>query len=616
MAKDQRKEKPDLRKELTERLMQQMENGSAFWQKPWEAGAMEMPHNAVTNKPYRGVNAQNLLLFSPDPADNRWCTYKQAQEAGWQVKAGEHGTSIEKWSEYTHKRTAEEIQTLRESGAKDIEPKEKRLGVRYYNVFHASQIEGIPEPERKNELPQRSNEVDARLPVLAENLSVDVQHSGSRAFYRTASDRVNLPPIASFQTGRDHDTIFLHELSHSTGHESRLNRDLTGTFGSQKYAKEELRAELSAAMTALSLGIGFSPDAQKMEDGREVASGVDNTSAYLTSWLGALPEKDRQKELMGAISQAQKMSDYLIERTPEQTLGLENQIVNHDKYFVYEEHTLGFIRQDEAPNFFTPLAGQRDWRNGGFTVLDTEKADLRPATEADFEKYRVVLPSDFTHQPRMDINIEKAGAENNLDYGKRTDTTIILTSIPELKGYTRDNGNDGLYRGEQQVEGVLTTDFMYPHYGDISMNTDGGPVRIHVGKRLFMDDEAALATLFAAGKANKPAVISVDNTGKKLTIDIEGGPKLINQMQSRPMPFGLVDMTEDTQHTGKLVAVGDDSTVILAKEKGEMWVISGSKGKSSEATLEKMVGKQVSVSVDKDRMLAVSSLEKSKSLSR
>lgn len=321
------KEKRDLRAELTERLLSQMETGTAFWQRPWEQGELEAPFNAVTGKPYRGVNSQNLMMFTPDPADNRWCTYKQAQEQGWQVKKGEHGTQIEKWTDYNRKLTDEEIRVQQEKGVDDPETEERRMGVRYFTVFHASQIDGIPPRERPEPEVHLDNAVDDRLPKLAETMGVAVQHSGTRAFYRPSADMVNLPPLETFKTGRDHDTIFLHELSHATGGENRLNRDLTGVFGSDKYAKEELRAELSAAMTAMSLGLGFSPDAQGQEEGREVVSGVDNTAAYLTSWLKGLPEKDQKKELMAAISEAQKISDYLIERTPELEKGLDQELV-------------------------------------------------------------------------------------------------------------------------------------------------------------------------------------------------------------------------------------------------------------------------------------------------
>ncbi|MDA8154250.1 MAG: zincin-like metallopeptidase domain-containing protein [Acidithiobacillus sp.] len=301
--------------EVANRLLEHIEQGTAPWQKPWEAGQILPPINAVTGKPYRGVNYQNLMTLSPDPSDPRWCTYKQAREQGWQVREGSSGIPIEVWKEYEHKRTPEEIETIRQESGKsiqDIEKTEKRLGVRYYSVFHASQIEGIlplARPERGHGLKGRP---DPRLDGLSEAMGIAVRRGGSKAFYRPGEDFVQMPRIEDFHTATGHDTTLLHELSHATGHPQRLNREFGKTFGDQKYAIEELRAEMSAAMTAAALGIGFDPAAQTVEEGRETG----NSAAYLASWLGTLPEKERKQILIQAIKDAQAISDFLIERTP------------------------------------------------------------------------------------------------------------------------------------------------------------------------------------------------------------------------------------------------------------------------------------------------------------
>jgi antirestriction protein ArdC len=311
------KEKRDLRQELAERLIQKIEEGTAFWQKPWAAGEVQRPSNAVTGKPYSGVNAANLMDFSPDTSDNRWCTYKQAESQGWQVRKGERGIPVEKWMEYEHKRTPDEIATIQsQNGGQPVDPTEKRLGAQYYTVFHASQVEGIPPIERP--FVEVSGSPDPRVQSIADTMGVPVAHGGGRAFYRPSTDRIQMPTVESFAYARDHDTTLLHELSHSTGHRSRMNRTLSGGFGSPTYAKEELRAEMSAAMTAAMLGMGFNPDAQNLEEGRD---DTENTSAYLASWLRALPEKERKTEMVAAIKDAQAISDYLLERAPEIQMG-------------------------------------------------------------------------------------------------------------------------------------------------------------------------------------------------------------------------------------------------------------------------------------------------------
>ncbi|MGK9452295.1 DUF3560 domain-containing protein [Acidithiobacillus caldus] len=303
----------DRRLELADRLIEMMEKGEAHWQKPWVAGVIQPPVNAVTGKPYRGVNAEFLFAFSPDPTDPRWCTYRQAQEQGWQVRKGEHAlVFIEKYTPYERKPTEEERQNRIAQGG-DPDAPVQAVSIRHYPVFHASQIDGIPPLERPDPNHEMEGKPDPRIEKLAEAMGVQVTRGGGRAFYRSLTDTVNLPQAENFHTATGHDTTFLHELSHATGHESRMNRELGNPFGSEKYALEELRAEMSAAMTAAALGIGFDPASQEMEEGREVG----NSAAYLAGWLKALPDQDRKRILVQTIRDAQGISDYLIERTPD-----------------------------------------------------------------------------------------------------------------------------------------------------------------------------------------------------------------------------------------------------------------------------------------------------------
>jgi len=321
MAQEKAREKKrDLRMELADELIRRIEEGTAPWQKPWEAGKAMAPVNAVTGVPYRGVNYQNLMMFTPDPTDNRWCTYDAAKKQGWQVREGSVGIPIEVWKEYDRKRTKKEIEKIRAERAaagedpnKPIEEKEKAVMVKYYPLFHASQIDGIPPLERDAPAHQIDGKPDPRIDILAEAVGVTVGRGGGRAFYRASEDHVQMPLVDAFHHAAGHDTTFLHELAHATGHESRMNREFGVSFGDQKYAIEELRAEMSAAMTAAAMGIGFDPEAQNVEEGREVG----NSAAYLASWLGALPEKERKQIVVQTIKDAQKISDYLLERVPE-----------------------------------------------------------------------------------------------------------------------------------------------------------------------------------------------------------------------------------------------------------------------------------------------------------
>lgn len=290
----------DLRQTLAAELLKRIADGTASWQKSWDPTmGDDTPINAITGKPYRGVNHEWLLTFGPGNGDGRYCTYKQAEAQGWQVRKGVHGFPIEKWNAF-EKTAIDEV-----TGEISVN---KRMGVRYYTVFHASQIDGIPP------LVQSTHELqfapDQRIDQLLDELGISFGYGGNRAFYSPSSDHIQMPPVSAFHCASDYDTVRLHEASHATGHPSRLCRDLSGPFGSPRYAVEELRAEIAASMTARLLGIAFDPDAVTHTE--TSIEGLANTAAYLSSWLNSLPEGDRNKTLMQAISEAQRISDFLL----------------------------------------------------------------------------------------------------------------------------------------------------------------------------------------------------------------------------------------------------------------------------------------------------------------
>lgn len=302
MTKTERDAKPrkDVRQDLADALISHIEAGTAPWQKPWDpAAGDDTPVNAVTGKHYRGIN-QFWLGINQSDTDPRWCTFRQAQEKNWQIRKGSRGISVEKWM------VLESSKDLEVDG-KAATLKEKRLVVRYYTVFHASQIEGMPELERP-ELSEASLEPDPRVTAIVSGMGATLSIGGTQAYYRPSADVIRIPALSSFAAAADYDTVLLHEIGHATGHKERLNRDLDHLFGSADYAKEELRAEISAAMSARSLGIAFDP----AQVDRTERSGLDNSAAYLTGWLSALPEDQRKPELMAAISTAQWISDYVL----------------------------------------------------------------------------------------------------------------------------------------------------------------------------------------------------------------------------------------------------------------------------------------------------------------
>ena len=277
-------DKKAFHEQVAERLIAQLKQGTAPWQRPWapgEAGAV-LPMNPTTGKRYKGINS--IQLMSQGHGDNRWMTYKQAQAAGAQVRADETGTSIQFW-----KFSEEQTQPERERDAHGKRVKEQvrleRPKVFFATVFNAEQIDGLPPRQAKERNEQTWSAVERAEQILQASGAVIRHREQDRAFYRPATDSIHLPEKAQFATADNYYAIALHELGHWTGHESRLGRDLAHPFGSQGYAKEELRAEIASMIIGDELGIGHDPDQH---------------AAYVKTWIEAL--EDDSLEIFRAVS--------------------------------------------------------------------------------------------------------------------------------------------------------------------------------------------------------------------------------------------------------------------------------------------------------------------------
>ena len=188
--------KRDYRQEVTDNIIRMLEEGTSPWQKPWRAGALEMPFNPTSERQYRGGNAINLMAVGVSRGydDPRWMTYRQAQEKGWQVREGEKGTAIEYW-EFAKGMAAPSDRTEVSDDPLETENKNNgrpRIVHRVYTVFNAKQIEGIPAhtPKQRTEF-----EIIQAGESILKNSGAEILHDqDDRAFYNRASDRIHLPP--------------------------------------------------------------------------------------------------------------------------------------------------------------------------------------------------------------------------------------------------------------------------------------------------------------------------------------------------------------------------------------------------------------------------------------
>jgi len=283
---------------VAEKIIAQLKEGTAPWQQPWEksGAAFEKPFNAVTNKAYRGLNSLYLQLFTPFE-DPRWATFKQAQSQGWQVQKGAKGMAINfvKTHEIYPKRDEQGKPVLDQSG-KPV--KVRRVlnppMVTKAWVFNAEQIKGITPLEKKPEISQW--EKLNRVEKLVKNTGANIEHvQGNRAYYSPLGDNIRMPERTQFKASDRYYATLLHELGHWTGHKDRLDRSIMNTFGTQDYAREELRAEIASMMLGSELQIGHDP-------GQHVA--------YVDSWIKILT--GNPFEIHQAAADSQKIMDYLM----------------------------------------------------------------------------------------------------------------------------------------------------------------------------------------------------------------------------------------------------------------------------------------------------------------
>lgn len=263
---------------VTDRISKALEQGTVPWRKPWTVNA---PMNLVSKKPYRGVNV--LLLGWQKYSSPYWVTFNQCRKLGGCVKAGSKATPVVFWKVGTREVTADDgTTTVRKSYL-----------LRYYNVFNTEQCDGLKVPALENR--EVSPIAAAEDVVKGYEDAPEVQFGGDRAAYSPVLDHVLMPNRGSFESEETYYSTLFHEFGHSTGHKSRLDRGLDGSFGSDPYAREELVAEMCAAFLCATAGI---------------ENTVNHNAAYIASWLKKL--QGDPKLVVIAAGQAQKAADLIL----------------------------------------------------------------------------------------------------------------------------------------------------------------------------------------------------------------------------------------------------------------------------------------------------------------
>ena len=317
---------------VAETLLNNLNTIDGLWQQGWINTGV--PVSGITGKKYHGVNNMSLTLvaMARGYGDNRWITYKQMEEKGWKFKTDEEGNSLGKGAgvaieffELRDKETQKPFDRKTLDGMTASERQEYMdnnvYPVRkYYRVFNADVIDGIPVKEKREIDPNGINERAEKLLDFWDKNESHIIYGGNQAYYRLSADEIHIPEKQMFLDMNEFYSTVLHEMGHSTGHESRLNRDLSGKFGTEDYAIEELRAEIASLFLEQDLEIQVSE------------KHIENNSRYIKSWHDRISEDPNI--LFTAIADADKMSKYIIAKEKEHAK--DN---NTEYYAIVQEQT-------------------------------------------------------------------------------------------------------------------------------------------------------------------------------------------------------------------------------------------------------------------------------------
>lgn len=292
---------------ITTRILELLQRGTVPWRSCWTRSPVGAPRSGTTGKVYRGINHFLLAVATQSAGYSRstWLTFRQAKELGGSVRKGEKGMPCIFWRVLDrddggsdHDRDAPDDGEASSGGR-------RRFLLRYYTVFNVQQCDGLPASlVEASPVPDREI-LDCRAIVSGYASGPQIQHGLNRACYSPIADRVSMPAPSAFESSEAYYATLLHELVHSTGHPSRLGRfpvsGVVPPFGSADYSREELVAEMGAALLCAEGGISCTT--------------IENQAAYVAGWLKSL--EDDARAVVIAAAQAQRAVDVILGRRPE-----------------------------------------------------------------------------------------------------------------------------------------------------------------------------------------------------------------------------------------------------------------------------------------------------------
>ena len=282
----------DERKNLVDKIIGMMKQGYFFNKEEWDRASLR-PQNPLSKVQYKGGNRLRLMAMVVEHGytDPRWATARQYSQKGYYIKKGEHGVLCEKWIFEKQKKVKDE------TGYERFETVQlDRPQVSFFRVFNAQQVQDFPGFSGNEYMEHDLDQLIDRIISTSECPIREIAQE--RAFYSPSEDVITLPLRSRFKDQTSFAKTLLHEMAHSTGAANRLNRKFGGPFGSEGYAKEELRAEIGALFTETDLGIHLAGEH------------YEDHSDYLRSWIGVI--QNDYNEFFRACADAEKISDRLI----------------------------------------------------------------------------------------------------------------------------------------------------------------------------------------------------------------------------------------------------------------------------------------------------------------
>ena len=467
------------RQMLVDMVLEKLEQGTQQWESGWLTS--RPPQSAVTGKSYRGMNALflNFVAMRERYTDYRWVTFKQMMDRDWTFKTDEEGNSVGKgkgvpieFFELIDKKTGEKFNCEDLDGmTKDEQEEYIQKNVyplrKNYFVFNGDLIDGIPALEKYEHDPNERVERAEQLIEYWNTHEAQIFYGGHKAYYSPTTDTICVPKREQFETLQTFYLTLLHEIGHSTGHSSRLNREMDVNRRSDSYAIEELRAEFASIFLAQDLEI-------------PISSRLDNNSAYIDGWRKKI--KADPNVLFTAIADADKILKYIFSKEKTQEKPFEPYAIIADEnefgeteYKLYLIADNGQVRicylsetKEELLNHLEGLKTSSFWNDTAFKEVRMEELKELSIARAETEKVKIkeiyLPPSEIVARamPQGKVTDISGRGENVL---RRMSDREVLERAKKLNGAETFirlyNGENVLGSEEKNERSLMSRIAMY-----------------------------------------------------------------------------------------------------------------------------------------------------------